>query len=49
MARLLIVDDHRSFITLLDHALSGFGHEVVGHCWRATRCCRPPRRATTLS
>jgi DNA-binding NarL/FixJ family response regulator len=35
MARLLIVDDHRTFVALLEHALSGVGHEVVGQCWRA--------------
>jgi DNA-binding NarL/FixJ family response regulator len=35
MARLLIVDDSRPFVELLERALSQVGHEVVGHCWRA--------------
>ena len=35
MARLLIVDDHRTFAELLAHALSEIGHEVVGDCWMA--------------
>ena len=44
MARLLIVDDHRTWAEVLAHALSEIGHEVVGHCWMAdqvTACdCR---------
>jgi DNA-binding NarL/FixJ family response regulator len=35
MARLLVVDDHHPVVTLLERALSGVGHEAVGHCWRA--------------
>ena len=35
MARLLIVEDHRTFAEVLAHALSEIGHEVVGDCWMA--------------
>jgi DNA-binding NarL/FixJ family response regulator len=35
MARLLIVEDHRTFAEWLAHALSEMGHEVVGDCWMA--------------
>ena len=32
MARLLIVDDSRPLVELLELILAKFGHEVVGHC-----------------
>lgn len=35
MARLLIVDGHRTWVEVLAEALSQVGHEVVGHCWSA--------------
>lgn len=35
MARLLIVEEHRTFAVVLAHALSEIGHEVVGDCWMA--------------
>ena len=35
MARLLIVDGHRTWVEVLAQALSQVGHEVVGHCWSA--------------
>ena len=35
MARLLIVDDHRTWAEVVAQALSQVGHEVVGHCWMA--------------
>ena len=35
MARLLIVDDRRTWVELRARDLSQIGHEVVGHCWRA--------------
>ena len=35
MARLLIVDGHRTWAEVLAEALSQLGHEVVGHCWSA--------------